>query len=91
MISFFSLYFQLPSQLRDAFSPAADGGGIRTMLNRSMPASPYPTSGALLLGEYPTSFDLCVICMMQLPCATLQFAQGKCFGFCFYFSPLLIE
>ncbi|CAK7336991.1 unnamed protein product [Dovyalis caffra] len=42
---------QIPPQLHDAFVSAIDKGGIRTMTNRSMPASPYPTPGALLMGD----------------------------------------
>ncbi|XP_057991471.1 squalene epoxidase 1-like [Hevea brasiliensis] len=39
------------SELRAAFICAVDKGSIRTMTNRSMPASPSPTSVALLLGD----------------------------------------
>ncbi|KAF2294292.1 hypothetical protein GH714_008939 [Hevea brasiliensis] len=42
---------QIPSELYDAFISAIEKGSIRTMPNRSMPASPYPTPGALLLGD----------------------------------------
>ncbi|XP_065872014.1 squalene monooxygenase SE1-like [Euphorbia lathyris] len=42
---------QLPSELHDAFVAAIEKGNIRTMPNRSMPASPQPTPGALLLGD----------------------------------------
>ncbi|KAL8553464.1 hypothetical protein ACS0TY_001960 [Phlomoides rotata] len=42
---------QLPHQLHDAFIAAVDKGNIRTMPNRSMPANPHPTPGALLLGD----------------------------------------
>ncbi|KAI4389502.1 hypothetical protein MLD38_001723 [Melastoma candidum] len=42
---------QVPSQIRDAFIVAIDKGNIRTMPNRSMPAAPHPTPGALLLGD----------------------------------------
>ncbi|CBI33260.3 unnamed protein product, partial [Vitis vinifera] len=42
---------QLPPQLYDAFISAIDQGKIRTMPNRSMPADPYPTPGALLMGD----------------------------------------
>ncbi|XP_062005154.1 squalene monooxygenase SE1-like [Rosa rugosa] len=41
----------LPPQLHDAFIFAIDKGNIRTMPNRSMPANPQPTSGALLIGD----------------------------------------
>lgn len=47
----FLLLFQLPTQLRDAFIVATERGSIRSMPNRSMPASPHPTPGALLLGD----------------------------------------
>ncbi|KAM1073883.1 hypothetical protein ACFX14_018899 [Malus domestica] len=42
---------QVPPELHDAFIAAIDKGNIRTMPNRSMPASPHPTPGALLLGD----------------------------------------
>nr|XP_043631324.1 squalene epoxidase 3-like isoform X1 [Erigeron canadensis] len=42
---------QLPPEVHDAFIAAIDKGSIRTMPNRSMPASPVPTPGALLLGD----------------------------------------
>ncbi|PWA84635.1 FAD/NAD(P)-binding oxidoreductase family protein [Artemisia annua] len=42
---------QIPSELYDAFVAAVDKGNIRTMPNRSMPADPQPTPGALLMGD----------------------------------------
>ncbi|KAG1348134.1 squalene monooxygenase [Cocos nucifera] len=42
---------QIPSELHDAFVSAVDQGSIRTMPNKSMPASPFPTPGALLMGD----------------------------------------
>ncbi|KAG4931530.1 hypothetical protein JHK84_048525 [Glycine max] len=42
---------QIPPQLYDAFIAAVDKGNIRTMPNRSMPADPHPTPGALLMGD----------------------------------------
>ncbi|XP_068654909.1 squalene epoxidase 3-like [Aristolochia californica] len=42
---------QLPAKLHDAFISAIDRGTVRTMPNKSMPASPYPTPGALLMGD----------------------------------------
>lgn len=42
---------QVPPELYDAFVAAVDQGNIRTMPNRSMPATPQPTPGALLLGD----------------------------------------
>lgn len=42
---------QIPSELRNAFISAIDKGNIRTMPNRSMPAEPHPTPGALLMGD----------------------------------------
>ncbi|XP_073030117.1 squalene monooxygenase SE1-like [Primulina eburnea] len=42
---------QIPPQLNDSFNAAIDKGNIRTMPNRSMPANPYPTPGALLVGD----------------------------------------
>ncbi|XP_073122708.1 squalene monooxygenase SE1-like [Henckelia pumila] len=42
---------QIPPQLYDSFNAAIDKGNIRTMPNRSMPANPHPTPGALLMGD----------------------------------------
>nr|ANG59902.1 squalene epoxidase 1 [Alisma plantago-aquatica subsp. orientale] len=42
---------QLPEELHNSFVAAVDKGDIRSMPNRSMPASPYPTPGALLMGD----------------------------------------
>lgn len=42
---------QIPPELHDAFVSAVDKGNIRTMPNRSMPADPHPTPGALLMGD----------------------------------------
>ncbi|KAK9060318.1 hypothetical protein SSX86_021022 [Deinandra increscens subsp. villosa] len=42
---------QIPHELYDAFVAAVDKGNIRTMPNRSMPADPQPTPGALLMGD----------------------------------------
>ncbi|XP_022884845.1 squalene monooxygenase-like [Olea europaea var. sylvestris] len=42
---------QVPSELLDAFISAIERGNIRTMPNRSMPAAPHPTPGALLMGD----------------------------------------
>ncbi|GFZ10128.1 FAD/NAD(P)-binding oxidoreductase family protein [Actinidia rufa] len=42
---------QIPPQLQDAFIAAIEKGNIRTMPNRSMPAAPQPTPGALLMGD----------------------------------------
>ncbi|XP_068343407.1 squalene epoxidase 3-like [Pyrus communis] len=42
---------QVPPELHDAFVAAIDKGNIRTMPNKSMPANPQPTPGALLLGD----------------------------------------
>lgn len=46
-----TLLLQIPPQIYDAFVAAVDKGNIRTMPNRSMPAAPYPTPGALLMGD----------------------------------------
>ncbi|KAI9185385.1 hypothetical protein LWI28_006705 [Acer negundo] len=43
--------FQIPPELLSAFMAAIKKGNIRTMTNRSMPATPQPTPGALLLGD----------------------------------------
>lgn len=42
---------QIPPELYDSFIAAIDRGNIRTMPNRSMPAAPHPTPGALLMGD----------------------------------------
>ncbi|XP_057432970.1 squalene monooxygenase SE2-like, partial [Lotus japonicus] len=42
---------QVPQELQSAFVAAVDKGSIRSMPNRSMPASPQPTPGALLMGD----------------------------------------
>ncbi|KAL1364985.1 hypothetical protein AAHE18_03G256200 [Arachis hypogaea] len=42
---------QVPGELYNSFIAAVDKGNIRTMPNRSMPAWPYPTPGALLMGD----------------------------------------
>ncbi|KAG6516820.1 squalene monooxygenase SE1-like isoform X2 [Zingiber officinale] len=42
---------QVPIELHAAFIEAIDKGNIRSMPNRSMPAAPHPTPGALLLGD----------------------------------------
>ncbi|KAK3011988.1 hypothetical protein RJ639_011246 [Escallonia herrerae] len=42
---------QMPLELYTSFVAAIDEGNIRTMPNRSMPAAPKPTPGAILLGD----------------------------------------
>uniref|UniRef100_A0A0E0KAW9 Squalene monooxygenase n=1 Tax=Oryza punctata TaxID=4537 RepID=A0A0E0KAW9_ORYPU len=42
---------QIPPELHDSFIASIDKGSIRTMPNRSMPAAPLPTPGALLMGD----------------------------------------
>ncbi|KAI4324821.1 hypothetical protein MLD38_030274 [Melastoma candidum] len=42
---------QVPPELHDAFIAAINKGNIRSMPNRSMPADPHPTPGAILLGD----------------------------------------
>ncbi|KAK8522326.1 hypothetical protein V6N12_056038 [Hibiscus sabdariffa] len=42
---------QIPVELYDDFISVIDKGNIRTMPNRSMPAAPHPTPGALLMGD----------------------------------------
>lgn len=42
---------QVPPELYDAFIAAVDKGNMRSMPNRSMPAAPLPTPGALLMGD----------------------------------------
>ncbi|KAF5731882.1 Squalene monooxygenase [Tripterygium wilfordii] len=42
---------QVPAEVHEAFISAIEKGNVRTMTNRSMPASPHPTPGALLMGD----------------------------------------
>ncbi|KAF3970269.1 hypothetical protein ACB098_07G079700 [Castanea mollissima] len=42
---------QVPPELYNAFIAAVDKGNIKSMPNRSMPATPHPTPGALLMGD----------------------------------------
>nr|AXU98301.1 squalene epoxidase [Centella asiatica] len=42
---------QIPPELYSSFIAAIEKGNIKTMPNRSMPADPHPTPGALLLGD----------------------------------------
>ncbi|GER37468.1 squalene monooxygenase [Striga asiatica] len=42
---------QIPVELQDAFLAAIEKRNIRSMPNRSMPAAPHPTPGALLMGD----------------------------------------
>ncbi|KAL5561105.1 hypothetical protein UlMin_030852 [Ulmus minor] len=42
---------QIPPELLSAFLAAVEKGNIRSMTNRTMPASPQPTPGALLMGD----------------------------------------
>lgn len=42
---------QVPPEIYNSFVAAVDKGSIRTMPNRSMPAAPHPTPGALLMGD----------------------------------------
>ncbi|KAH9748730.1 Squalene monooxygenase [Citrus sinensis] len=42
---------QIPHELQTAFISATEKGNMRTMPNRNMPAAPYPTPGALLMGD----------------------------------------
>ncbi|PON32390.1 FAD dependent oxidoreductase [Parasponia andersonii] len=42
---------QIPPEIQQSFIAAVDKGNIRTMPNRSMPANPHPTPGALLMGD----------------------------------------
>ncbi|KAH0857699.1 hypothetical protein HID58_085960 [Brassica napus] len=42
---------QMPHEVYDSFIAAVNKGNIKSMPNRSMPASPYPTPGALLMGD----------------------------------------
>ncbi|KAF6138268.1 hypothetical protein GIB67_033952 [Kingdonia uniflora] len=42
---------QVPPQLYDSYIATIDKGSIKIMQNRSMPADPHPTPGALLMGD----------------------------------------
>ncbi|KAL1353563.1 hypothetical protein HN51_017485 [Arachis hypogaea] len=42
---------QIPAELHDAFLAAVEKGNIRSISNRSMPADPLPTPGAILMGD----------------------------------------
>ncbi|KAL6560742.1 Squalene epoxidase 1 [Orobanche gracilis] len=42
---------QVPRELYDAFIASIEKGNIKTMPNRSMPANPHPTPGAILMGD----------------------------------------
>ncbi|CAA0830994.1 Squalene epoxidase 1, partial [Striga hermonthica] len=42
---------QVPPELHDAFIAAIEKGNIKTMPNRSMPANPQSTPGAILMGD----------------------------------------
>ncbi|TKY46698.1 Squalene monooxygenase [Spatholobus suberectus] len=42
---------QIPPELHEAFISAINKGNMRIMPNSSMPADPYPTPGALLMGD----------------------------------------
>lgn len=43
--------WQLPKLLQGPFIAAVEKGNIRSMPNKIMPALPYPTPGALLMGD----------------------------------------
>lgn len=43
--------FQLPGQIQSSFLAAIEKGNIRSMPNKTMPALPRPTPGALLMGD----------------------------------------
>ncbi|GER42862.1 squalene epoxidase [Striga asiatica] len=42
---------QVPPELHGSFIDAIEKGNIKTMPNRSMPANPQPTPGAILMGD----------------------------------------
>ncbi|PON55135.1 FAD dependent oxidoreductase [Parasponia andersonii] len=42
---------QIPPELYTAFLASIEKGSIKAMPNRSMPGAPYPTPGALLMGD----------------------------------------
>lgn len=46
-----NILLQLPKQLQGPFIAAVEKGDIRSMPNRTMPALPRPTPGALLMGD----------------------------------------
>ena len=51
MLLFIDILLQLPKQLQGPFMAAVEKGDIRSMPNRTMPALPRPTPGALLMGD----------------------------------------
>lgn len=51
IVSIVIILQQIPQELQEAFVATVDKGNIRTMPNRSMPAVPHPTPGALLMGD----------------------------------------
>ncbi|KAL0392155.1 UNVERIFIED_CONTAM: Squalene monooxygenase SE1 [Sesamum radiatum] len=82
---------EVPHELHDAFISAVDRGNIRTMPNRSMPAAPHPTPGALLMGDafnmrHPLTgggmtvalSDIVVLCNLLRPLHDLNDASALC-------------
>ncbi|KAA8536319.1 hypothetical protein F0562_028797 [Nyssa sinensis] len=82
---------QIPFELQHAFLSAIDEGNLRTMPNRSMPAAPYPTPGALLLGDafnmrHPLTgggmtvalSDIVVLCDLLRPLRNLNDSYALC-------------
>lgn len=81
---------QVPSKLCTAFLYAIERGNVRTMGNRSMPAAPYPTPGALLMGDafnmrHPLTggmtvalSDIVVLCDLLRPLHDLNDAPALC-------------
>lgn len=82
---------QVPPELHDAFIAAIEKGNIRTMPNRSMPADPHPTPGALLMGDafnmrHPLTgggmtvalSDICVLRDLLKPLHNMRDAESLC-------------
>lgn len=86
-----ALFCQIPPVIYDSFVAAIDKGSIRTMPNRSMPAAPHPTPGALLMGDafnmrHPLTgggmtvalSDIVVLRNLLKPLRNLQDASSLC-------------
>ncbi|KAG6520249.1 squalene monooxygenase SE1-like [Zingiber officinale] len=82
---------QVPTELHDPFIEAIDKGSFRSMPNKSMPAAPHPTPGALLLGDafnmrHPLTgggmtvalSDIVVLRDLLRPIADLHHASSVC-------------
>ncbi|XP_044510076.1 squalene monooxygenase SE2-like isoform X3 [Mangifera indica] len=82
---------QVPPEIYKSFVAAVDKGNIKTMPNRSMPAAPHPTPGALLMGDafnmrHPLTgggmtvalSDIVVLCDLLKPLRDLNDGSALC-------------